>query len=188
MTARDRAREYERDERQRRVLRLTPRARTVSIKRMRTSQLRADEADTLQHTERPRTWGECQERALGTASRPCGYLRCKHNLLVDVDGRTGSYKVTWPHLTAGAYGDEYGAYPQHTCALRVAEQGGMTLEEIGSVMNLTRERVRQIETKALLRLRDLSELVRVVDDELDGAPAPGRGSHGDLAYHAWEWR
>jgi hypothetical protein len=185
---RDRTREYERDERQRRVLRLTPRARTVSIKRMRTSQLRADEAETIEHTERPRTWGECLERALGTASRPCGYLRCKHNLLVDVDGRTGSYKVTWPHLAVGAYGDEYGAYPQHTCALRVAEQGGMTLEEIGQVMNLTRERVRQIETKALYALRSLAGLVAAVDDELDGAPAPGRGSHGDLAYHAWEWR
>ena len=165
------------------MLRLTPRARTVSIKRMRTSQLRADEADTLQHTERPRTWGECQERALGTASRPCGYLRCKHNLLVDVDGRTGSYKVTWPHLTAGAYGDEYGAYPQHTCALRVAEQGGMTLEEIGSVMNLTRERVRQIETRALYALRSLSDLVAAVDDELE-APA-WQGITGDTSYHAW---
>ncbi len=185
---RDRTREYERDERQRRVLRLTPRARTVSIKRMRTSQLRADEAETIEHTERPRTWGECLERALGTASRPCGYLRCKHNLLLDVSDETGSYKVTWPHLASGHYGDEYDALPRHTCALRVAEQGGMTLDEIGEMMNLTRERVRQIETKALLRLRDLSELVKIVDDELDGAPAPGRGSHGDLAYHAWEWR
>ena len=46
---RDRTREYERAERQRRVLRLTPRAHTVSIKRMRTSQLCADEADTREH-------------------------------------------------------------------------------------------------------------------------------------------
>ena len=183
MTARDRTREYERAERQRRVLRLTPRARTVSIKRMRTSQLRADEAETIEHTERPRTWGECLERALGTASRPCGYLRCKHNLLVDVDGRTGSYKVTWPHLASGSYGDEYGAYPQHTCALRVAEQGGLTLDEIGSVMNLTRERVRQIETKALYALRSLSDLVAAVDHELD-AP-PWQGITGDTSYHAW---
>ena len=180
---RDRTQEYEQAERQRRVLRMTPRARTVSIKRMRTSQLRADEADTLEHTERPRTWGECLERALGTASRPCGYLRCKHNLLVDVDGRTGSYKVTWPHLAVGAYGDEYGAYPQHTCALRVAEQGGMTLEEIGSVMNLTRERVRQIETRALYALRSLAGLVAAVDAELD-APA-WQGISGDTSYHAW---
>lgn len=183
MTARDRAREYERAERQRRVLRLTPRARTVSIKRMRSSQLRSDEAETIEHTERPRTWGECLERALGTASRPCGYLRCKHNLLVDVDGRTGSYKVTWPHLAVGAYGDEYGAYPQHTCALRVAEQGGLTLDEIGQVMNLTRERVRQIETKALYALRGLAGLVAAVDAELD-APA-WQGITGDTSYHAW---
>ena len=183
MTARDRTREYERAERQRRVLRQLPHAHTVSIKRMRMSQLRDDKADTIEHTERPRTWGECIERALGTASRPCGYLRCKHNLLVDVDGRTGSYKVTWPHLASGSYGDEYGAYPQHTCALRVAEQGGMTLDEIGSVMNLTRERVRQIETKALYALRGLAGLVAAVDAELD-APA-WQGIVGDTSYHAW---
>ena len=183
MTARDRTREYERAERQRRVLRQLPHAHTVSIKRMRMSQLRDDKADTIEHTERPRTWGECLERALGTASRPCGYLRCKHNLLVDVDGRTGSYKVTWPHLASGSYGDEYGAYPQHTCALRVAEQGGMTLDEIGSVMNLTRERVRQIETKALYALRGLAGLVAAVDHELD-AP-PWQGITGDTSYHAW---
>ena len=163
--------------------RVTPRARTVSMKRMRSSQLRADQAATIEHTERPRTWGECLERALGTASRPCGYLRCRYNLLLDVDGRTGSYKVTWPHLTGGAYGDEYGAYPQHTCALRVAEQGGMTLDEIGSVMNLTRERVRQIETKALYALRGLAGLVAAVDAELD-AP-PWQGITGDTSYHAW---
>ena len=183
MTARDRTREYERAERQRRVLRMTPRAHTVSIKRMRMSQLRDDKADTIEHTERPRTWGECIERALGTASRPCGYLRCRHNLLIDVDGRTGSYKVTWPHLTDGHYGDEYRALPAHTCALRVAEQGGMTLDEIGQVMNLTRERVRQIETKALYALRSLAGLVAAVDAELD-APA-WQGITGDTSYHAW---
>jgi hypothetical protein len=153
------------------------------------SLVREVQADTREYvTSIPRTWGECQERALGTASNPCVHVRCKHNLLLDVSEDTGSYKVTWPHLASGHYGDEYDALPQHTCALRVAEQGGMTLDEIGEMMNLTRERVRQIETKALLRLRDLSELVKIVDDELDGAPSPGRGSHGDVNYHAWEWR
>jgi hypothetical protein len=153
------------------------------------SLVREVQADTREYTTSiPRTWGECQERGLGTASRPCAYLRCKHNLLLDISDETGSYKVTWPHLASGHYGDEYDALPQHTCALRVAEQGGMTLDEIGEMMNLTRERVRQIETKALLRLRDLSELVRIVDDELEGSPSPGRGSHGDLAYHEWVGR
>jgi hypothetical protein len=148
--------------------------------------VREVQADTREYvTSIPRTYGDCQERALGTASNPCVHLRCRHNLLLDISEDTGSYKVTWPHLASGHYGDEYEQLPQHTCALRVAEQGGATLDEIGEVLNLTRERVRQIETKALLRLRDLSELVRVVDDEIDQY-SPGAGAHGELTYHAWE--
>ncbi len=166
-----------------------PRAHTVCVRRIRMTLVREAQVDTSDYTSAiPRTWGDCQERALGTATNPCAYLRCRHNLLLDISEDTGSYKVTWPHLASGHYGDEYDALPQHTCALRVAEQGGMTLDEIGEMMNLTRERVRQIETKALLRLRDLSELVRIVDDELEGSPSPGRGSHGDLAYHEWVGR
>jgi hypothetical protein len=152
------------------------------MKRMPRYQLQADEADTREHTDRPRTYGECIERALGTPTQPCWYLRCRHNLLIDVEPTTGAYKITWPHLADGAYGDEYRSLPEHTCALRVAEQGGMTLDEIGSVINLTRERVRQIETKALYKLRALSDLVRAVDD----ADAPlWRGITGDTEYHAW---
>lgn len=165
-----------------------PRAHTVSIKRIRTRLVSAEQADTSDYRDPiPRTWGECIERALGTASNPCAHVRCKHNLLLDVSEETGSYKVTWPHLASGHYGDEYEQLPRHTCALRVADEGGMTLDEIGVMMNLTRERVRQIETKALLRLRDLSELVRVVDDEIDQY-SPGSGAAGDLDHHVWVGR
>jgi hypothetical protein len=38
-----------------------------------------------------------------------------------------------------------------TCALDVAERGDHTLEEVGEYLNLTRERVRQIETHAMWR-------------------------------------
>jgi hypothetical protein len=168
--------------------RALPRAHTVCVRRIRMTLVREAQVDTSDYTAKiPRTWGDCQERALGTATNPCAYLRCRHNLLLDISEDTGSYKVTWPHLASGHYGDEYDALPRHTCALRVADEGGMTLDEIGVMMNLTRERVRQIETKALLRLRDLSELVRVVDDELD-TYSPGSGAHGDLDHHAWVGR
>jgi hypothetical protein len=36
-----------------------------------------------------------------------------------------------------------------SCALDIAERGGMTLEEIGSIIGVSRERVRQIEEAAL---------------------------------------
>jgi hypothetical protein len=171
--------------------RYTPRGRqrafTISVKRFSKRRLQQDAQTTGDLEPIPRTWGECQERALGTLKNPCWYLRCRYNLLLDLDPRNGSYKVTWPDLTSGAYGDEYHALPAATCVLHEAASGGLTLEEIGQAMNLTRERVRQIETKALYALRDLSELVRVVDDELD-TYSPGSGAHGDLDHHAWVGR
>jgi DNA-directed RNA polymerase sigma subunit (sigma70/sigma32) len=44
-----------------------------------------------------------------------------------------------------------------TCALDVADRGGITLEEVGAIMNLTRERIRQVETRGLLKLRAIAE-------------------------------
>ena len=32
-----------------------------------------------------------------------------------------------------------------TCALDVADRGGITLEDVGNILNLTRERIRQVE-------------------------------------------
>jgi DNA-directed RNA polymerase sigma subunit (sigma70/sigma32) len=39
-----------------------------------------------------------------------------------------------------------------TCSLDVAEHQGVTLEGVAEILNLTRERVRQIEASALARL------------------------------------
>ena len=168
--------------------RAVARAHTICVRRLSDTSVREGAWDTREYTAPiPRTWGECIERGLGTPSNPCVHMRCSHNLLVDVSDDTGSYKVTWPHLASGQYGDEYERLPEHTCALRVAEQGAMTLDEIGAMLNLTRERVRQIETKALLRLRALDELVRAVDDELDAHAIAG-GISGDLDHHVWVGR
>ena len=40
-----------------------------------------------------------------------------------------------------------------TCALDVAERGGVTLEDVGRILGLTRERIRQIEVGGLVKLR-----------------------------------
>ncbi len=51
-----------------------------------------------------------------------------------------------------------------TCALDVAERGGMTLREIGRMLGITKERVRQINDEAMTQLAH-----RV---ECDGTPIP----------------
>ena len=58
---------------------------------------------------------------------------------------TGSIKLNFPDKEIWEL--------EHTCALDVAEKGGITLEEVGEIMNLTRERIRQIEARGLHKLR-----------------------------------
>ncbi len=41
-----------------------------------------------------------------------------------------------------------------SCALDLAERGGMTLQEVAEVLGVTRERIRQLESKALRKLKD----------------------------------
>ncbi len=42
---------------------------------------------------------------------------------------------------------------EQTCSLDVAQAGGLTLEEVGRIMNLTRERIRQVEAHGIDKLR-----------------------------------
>ncbi len=89
---------------------------------------------------RPRTRADC-----ATGPRPCLFVSCKHHLYLDVNPNTGSVKLNFPDK-------EIWELP-HTCALDVADQGGITLEEVGDIMNLTRERVRQVEALGLSKLK-----------------------------------
>jgi hypothetical protein len=88
---------------------------------------------------RPKTRGDC-----ASVPRPCPYVACKHSLYLDVS-ETGSIILNFPHLEPGQMP------PEQSCALDLAEQRSMTLEEIAVVTNLTRERIRQVELKALIR-------------------------------------
>ena len=51
-----------------------------------------------------------------------------------------------------------------TCALDVADRGGITLEDVGILLNLTRERIRQVERSGIDKLR--AALGEDVDDSL----------------------
>lgn len=95
--------------------------------------------------DRPKSFGECLEAGRGTRESPCPFVSCKHHLAIEVNPRIGSIKVAHP-LT------EIEDLPA-TCALQVADEGGVTLEVAASILGLTRERVRQIEYSALAKVR-----------------------------------
>lgn len=119
----------------------TPRARTISRAQLRRQVLAAAvEPSTPLDIPRPKTWGECREQA-----RPCPYVGCRHHLYLDVNPESGSIKMNYPDLEPWEL--------KHTCSLDVAERGGITLEEVGEIVNLTRERIRQVEVRGLLKLK-----------------------------------
>lgn len=97
-------------------------------------------ADDLE-AKRPDSREDCR-----LSERPCPFVSCKYHLYLDVNPRTGSIKLNFPDL-------EVWELPE-TCALDVADRGGMTLEEVGELLNLTRERIRQVESKGIGKLRD----------------------------------
>ncbi len=118
-----------------------------------------DELDPSAY-DRPPERGDCE--AGGTnAARPCPWVTCPHHLALDVNDETGSFKLNFPHLEIWEMAE--------TCSLDVADRGGITLEEVGAILNLTRERIRQVEVRGLAKIKDAS------GDELGLAPERGDG-------------
>ena len=127
--------------------RTRPRARTIAARRLTNVELREVTSTATPRANRPRTRAECQHE-----QRPCPWVSCKHHLYLDVNPRTGSIKLNFPDLEPWEL--------EHTCALDVADDGGHTLEEVGDITNLTRERIRQLELRGLLELRGRSRALR----------------------------
>src|SRR5258707_13829037 len=78
--------------------------------------------------------------------RPCPFVSCSHHLYLDVNPETGAIKLNFPHLEVWEMAE--------TCSLDVADRGGITLEEEGAILNLTRERIRQVEVRGLAKIKD----------------------------------
>jgi hypothetical protein len=149
-------REQRRSRRKREV-----RARTISVKRMTKREL---EIGRMLYPEtdyyKPATRAECAEGA-----RPCPYVSCQHHLFLDVSSRTGAIKLNFPDLEVWEMNE--------TCALDIADRGGTTLEDVGAIMNLTRERIRQVEVKALAKLDALKDMM-ALRDYVDEGPVGKR--------------
>ncbi len=127
------------------------RAKTISIKRMTKEELRLGRLlyPEMEY-DKPATRSECS-----VGERPCPFVSCKHHLYIDVNPNTGAIKLNFPDLEVWELAE--------TCALDVADRGGITLEEVGEIMNLTRERVRQVEMRGLMKLKYLDDTERLKD-------------------------
>lgn len=124
------------------------RARTESIKRL---SKRALAAGALKYPpsiqaehQRPRTRADCLPGGCNE-QRPCPWTSCKQHLAIDVNPKTGSVKLNFPNLEIWEMAE--------TCALDVADRGGITLEQTGDIIGLTRERIRQLEQRGLAKIR-----------------------------------
>lgn len=141
-----------------RARRMVPRSTTLAIKKL--TQARMRELASMFSVEelvavddaRPHSRAECAD-----LPRPCPFVACRHHLYLDVNHETGSIKFNYP-----------AAEPHElveTCALDVADRGEHTLETVGLLLNVTRERLRQIEVRALHKLK----LISPSPDELGAA-------------------
>ncbi|CAN5786916.1 hypothetical protein BH09MYX1_BH09MYX1_59020 [soil metagenome] len=128
------------------------RARTISVKRMTKRELEMGRLmyPDVEDVARPKERIEC-----AGGERPCPFVSCQHHLYLDVSARTGAIKLNFPDLEVWEMNE--------TCALDVADRGGTTLEEVGAIMNLTRERIRQVEVKGLAKLQALREMSSLRD-------------------------
>jgi hypothetical protein len=116
------------------------RARTEQTSKIGKRRLRLLSADEppLKGVERPRTRGDCE-----AVQRPCPFVACRYNLFLDVHG-PGNIKFNFPDLEPNDMAE--------SCALDVADEGGERLEIVAELMNITRERVRQVEEVARAKM------------------------------------
>lgn len=135
------------------------RAKTVHPQRISKRELAIGRAlyppEEFAELQRPRTRDDCKD-----SDRPCPFVACKHHLYLDVEPN-GSIRFRFPDIPS----DELEKLPG-TCELDLLDHGEMTIEAIAEVMNLTRERIRQIETAALAKLQAGVEAreLRGIDD------------------------
>jgi hypothetical protein len=125
------------------------RPKTMSLRRLQRERrgggIRDDGGLVIIDDEAPKRRSECRG-----GQRPCPWVSCRYHLYLDVS-ETGAIKLNFP--------DREPWELDCSCALDVAEdRGGLTLDDVGELLNVTRERSRQIEVSALakinVRLRD----------------------------------
>ena len=89
--------------------------------------------------DRPLTRGDCFDM-----ERPCPFVSCFYHLYLDINEKTGAIKLNFPHLEVWEL--------KESCALDIADRGGGTLDDVAFAINVTRERVRQIQLEAFVSM------------------------------------
>jgi predicted DNA-binding protein (UPF0251 family) len=90
--------------------------------------------------DRPRTRQDC-----AGGPRPCPFVSCRYHLYLEVS-EAGNIKLNFPDLEVWEL--------EHSCALDVSEAEDLEVEELGKILNVTRERVRQIVHRSLAKISD----------------------------------
>jgi hypothetical protein len=118
------------------------RSKTIQPKRLTRGELRARDLVVYPEDDyRPRERQDCSKMP-----RPCPFVSCSHHLYLDVNPESGAIKLNFPHLEVHELAE--------TCSLDVADRGGITLEEVGAILNLTRERIRQVEVRGIATIKN----------------------------------
>lgn len=105
--------------------------------------------------QRPKTRADCID-----GPRPCPFVSCRYHLFLEVTKR-GALKLNFPHLDVTDM--------EHSCALDLADEGRRHLREVADRMNLSHERVRQIQNDAMAALQQAEfarEVAGVFGDEV----------------------
>lgn len=129
--------------------RVQARARTISVRRLSKAELNRGRE---QYPENDYWKPKCREDCTDM-ERPCPFVSCKYHLYLDIHPVRGSIKVNFPDRDVWELTE--------SCALDIADRGGITLEEVGVIMNLTRERVRQLETQGIAKLENHEDMIKL---------------------------
>lgn len=129
---------------------------------------------------KPRIRWECKQ-----GPRPCPWMSCRYNTVIDDIRLSADGKEA--HISVGAKNkrgkgllrasdekvlelwESYAERGVSNCVLdHVENEHCMTLEEVGQVYGLTRERIRQVEYKGLKRVAKKDRILgRILSDNLD---------------------
>jgi hypothetical protein len=133
---------------------------SLSSKRLTTAERQIAALLYPERPQRPRTRGECPD------VRPCPWVGCRYNTYLEVSTH-GSLTLFDPGR------QPWDVSPATSCALDVAERGGVTPEDVGAIFGMSRERIRQIEQGALAQLEgeDLDGMLEAVAELAAGRDA-----------------